>query len=237
MEKGRFIWADLSTYNVSKSLAFYASVFDWKFSDEAGYYLLSNSDAVIAGLYETPPFFKKIKMPHFWMSYFQVPSVSDASKIAASMGGKVELTDIPFYNGNISLIRDPMGAGFTVYDGQDLQIAKDSNNKSILKTELHTSNLEEVMPFYAAVFDWTYEKVDETTVEVLINNQKSNIQLKQIPNTLKGNYEYWVLTFSILKLEVTKNRLLKEGAQIIIHEENKLLISDDSNEAFFYLES
>jgi len=171
------------------------------------------------------------------MSYFQVPSVSKASKIATSIGGKVELTDIPFYNGKISLIRDPMGAGFTVYDGQDLQIAKDSNNKSILKTELHTSDLEKIMPFYAAVFNWTYEKVDETTYEVLINNKKSNIRLRQIPNSLKGKYEYWVITFPVPDVEAAENRLLQEGAQIISKEENKFLISDDSNEAFFYIES
>jgi len=209
-KQGEFIWADLSTYDPIESIQFYKSVFDWELTNSSGYYISTIKDSIVAGIYETPAFFKKIKMPHFWMSYFQVGSALDTSKIAEAHGGKVEINDIEFYNGKISLIRDPLGAGFTIYDGDDLQFSKDGQNSSIVQTELHASDLNKVMPFYSALFNWEYKD-------------------------LKGKFEYWVLTFKVGDLESTTQRMTTNGGQIISDEKNKLLSSDNSNEAFFYI--
>ncbi len=237
MHQGDFIWADLSTYNTVKSIEYYRSVFNWEITNNEGYYILTNNEAVIGGLYETPAFFKKIKMPHFWMSYFQVQSVSDTSRIAESLGGKIEISNIPFYNGIIALIRDPMGAGFTIYEGKDLQLGTNTSNQPLLKTELHTSNIEKVKPFYSGIFDWNYEEVESGNHIVLINKQKSNIKLREIPNELKGKYEYWVITVHVAKIDKIKERIIRMGGIIIETEENKILVADNSHEAFFYIEN
>jgi len=236
LKKGNFIWADLSSYNTSKSIAYYTSVFDAEVFDEEGYFLLAKNKSVFAGLYETPPFFKKIKMPHFWMSYFYVPSMSQATTIAKEIGGKVEISDVPFYNGKISLIRDPLGAGFTIYDGQDLQFSKDVQHKSMIKTELHTSDIERVKPFYSEIFGWKYKMIDNATYDVYIDNEQTSIKLRQIPNNLKGSIEYWVLAFKVADIDKVKKRINEEGGRIIEKEDNKLLVSDNSHEAFYYVE-
>ena len=236
MHQGDFIWADLSTYNTSKSIEYYRSVFNWEIVSNEGYHILTNHEAVIGGLYETPAFFQKIKMPHFWMSYFQVRSVSDITRIAESLGGKVELSDIPFYNGHIALIRDPMGAGFTIYEGQDLQLGTSTLNQPLLKTELHTSNLKKVKPFYSEIFNWKYVEVERDTYQVLINQQESNIRLREIPNDLKGKYEYWVITVQLEEIDKIKDRIIGQGGRVIENEGNRILVSDNSNEAFFYIE-
>ena len=237
MAKGNFIWADLSTYNTRASVNYYSTVFDWEVSDDGGYHILTKNETTIAGLYETPSFFKKIGMPHFWMSYFQVASVSEATKIAESNGGKVELTNLPFSNGKIALIRDPLGAGFTIYEGNDLQLSINEKNRSLLKTELHTSDLERVRTFYSEIFGWSYNELDNSTYDVLINNEASNIRMLEVPNKLKGKYEYWVLTFKIKDVATIYDRILKAGGQLIFEETDRILVSDNSNEAFFYIES
>lgn len=237
MNHGDFIWADLSTYSTTKSIEFYRSLFDWRISNNEGYHILTNSKFVICGLYETPPFFQKIKMPHFWMSYFQVESVSDVIQIAESLGGKVEISNIPFYNGNIALIRDPLGAGFTIYEGKDLQLGKYTLNQPILKTELHTSNFEKVKTFYSEIFNWEFEEIENSTHQILLKEQKLNIKIREIPNNLKGNFEYWVLTFQVAEIDKTKEQINRLGGNIIEIEENKILVSDNSNEAFFYIQA
>ena len=59
MANQNFIWADLSTYAPEKSKDFYQKVFGWQFHNEADYWLAYNGTKTIAGLYETPDFFKK----------------------------------------------------------------------------------------------------------------------------------------------------------------------------------
>jgi len=153
MKSSKFIWADLSTYNPSSSIEFYKSVFGWELSDMNKYYLASLGNEAVAGIFETPEFLKKIKMPHFWMSYFQVESTPKAVEIAESLGAKIELTT-DFNNGKIALIRDPQGAGFTVYDGYELHFPINQTNGTIINTELHVSNIQNVIPFYKALFNW-----------------------------------------------------------------------------------
>lgn len=236
MAEGTFIWADLSTYDTKKSTAFYSSLFDWHTKDVDGYTMLSSEGSVVAGLYETPAFFKKINMPHFWMSYFQVTDVSELSGFADSLGGKVEINTIPFYNGNISLIRDSMGAGFTVYDGNTLQFSADNANHSIIGTELHTSNMDKSLSFYRGLFNWEFVEDGSHRYQVMINSAASNIYIYELSNAIKGKYEYWTISFQTSNMTELKNHALKLNGSIISEESNRVLITDDSGEAFFYVQ-
>jgi len=235
MGKGELIWADLSTYGTKSSIDFYSDVFGWNLIDESGYFISTLDDLPIAGLYETPAFFKKIKMPHFWMSYFQVDSVTETSQIAASHGGKVEINNIDFYNGKISLIRDPLGAGFTIYEGKDLGLPRTLKNNHIISTELHVSKLDEVMSFYNTIFDWRYVKNDENAYQIYIGDKLTNIRMMEIPKDFKGTYEYWVLTFKVKNVAESIKLIKKKGGQIINMESGRSMSSDNSGEAFFYI--
>ncbi|MGV6830529.1 MAG: VOC family protein [bacterium] len=236
MKSGAFIWADLSTYNVSSSANFYNSVFGWHWYDMSSYLLAQTNNQAIAGLYETPAFFQKIKMPHFWMSYFQVTNVEDAITSAEQFGGKVELKDTTFNEGNIALIRDPQGAGFTVYDGNALHFPKGIINNTIIATELQVSNLEHILPFYKAIFGWQYQQLDTDTYQVISDSESNAITLREIPNSIKGNYEYWVTTIKVTDLNKTKEAIETHGGNLITVEGSRLMCCDNSQEAFFYIQ-
>ena len=79
--------------------------------------------------------------------------------------------------------------------------------------------------------------MDNSTYDVLINNEASDIRMLEVPNKLKGKYEYWVLTFKIKDVATIYDRILKTGGQMIFEETDRILVSDKSNEAFFYIES
>lgn len=231
MTKGNFIWADLSTYNTTTSIRFYTEVFGWDIIDNDGYFMSAKDSYPIAGIYETPPFFQKIKMPHFWMSYFQVDSASAAAETAEAHGGKVELKDKGFNNGQIALIRDPQGAGFTVYDGNELFLNSRQGHGAITETELHVSDTKKVLPFYSQIFNWKYIESEQGTYKV----GGRNITIREIPNSIKGKFEYWVTTILVKDLKYTTNQIIKNGGGVISEEYGRNLMTDNSGESFFYI--
>jgi len=237
MELGQFIWADLSTYNTEKSIQFYKKVFGWKISDLQNYHLAQVNSFPVAGIFETPAFLQKIKMPHFWMSYFQVKSTEKAVAVAENLGAKIEVKPTDFNNGKIALIRDPQGAGFSVYDGEELNLPKNKVHGTIIKTELHVSNVENIIPFYNALFDWNLTKISEDIYQPKPATYQSQTLIKKIDNTLKGKYEYWATSILVDNLEATTKTIIENGGQVIVNEEGRNMMSDNSEEAFFYLES
>ena len=58
----------------------------------------------------------------------------------------------------------------------------------------------------------------------------------EIPNQLKGKFEYWVCTFGVDNLQKAQKRILQEGGSVINTETHKLLCADNSHEAFFYIQ-
>jgi len=95
MNHGKFIWVDLSTFQLNEAKSFYQKVFNWQFHAKPKGYenALPNefSNQSIAAIYEMPAFFQKIKMPSFWMSYIAVSDITQAIKVAKKHGGKIEI--------------------------------------------------------------------------------------------------------------------------------------------------
>lgn len=231
-----FVWADLSTYNPDSSKRFYEQVFGWSFHDAGGYFVAMQGASEVAGLFETPDFFKQIKMPHFWMSYIAVEDALATAELARDFAGaKVELTD-EFYGGKVALIRDPQGAGFTVYDGGRLAGRKLEPGHMIWN-ELHVSDASNVIPFYERLFGWTINKTDSSDRHHVLDSRQEHIaDTLVLPNTVKGEYEYWVCTFVVDNLDQTRNRAEENGGGVVIGEGERLLLHDNSGEAFFYIQ-
>ncbi len=232
-----FVWADLSTYDTRKSKTFYEQVFGWKFYDSGGYFVAMQGAAEIAGLFETPDFFKKINMPHFWMSYITVADALKTAEIAREFDdAKVELTD-DFYGGKIALIRDPQGAGFTVYDGGKLD-SKKIKTGHLIWNELHVSDVTRVIPFYERLLGWKINPSQTTDKYHMFNSEREHVaDITVIPNEIKGKYEYWVCTFGVDDLNRAKQQIIKNGGNVIFDEGERVMMHDNSGEAFFYIQS
>ena len=162
MAHGDFIWADLSSYRPDVTRPFYSQLFEWKFDDYAAHVGKSPT----AGLFQMPQKFMDMGMPSFWMSYIAVDDVAQVVKTANEMGGKIELGPAEFEGGGqYALIRDPLGARFTVYSGSALDGAATGVNARLGHT-LIVSNAKAVMPFYSALFDWNFEAAGHETFEI-----------------------------------------------------------------------
>lgn len=229
-------YADLSTYNISSSITFYEKVFGWKFESWDENYLMARAEgALVAGLYEMPLRFKQMRMPHFWMTYIRVDNVSEAVELATKNNGKIELQEqIPYFS-EIALIRDPSGAGFTIHNSDLLQSRVNNAPNQLIWNELHVSNSQLVIDFYAKVFSWKAEKLDSFSFKIT-NEKGSHItDFHEIPNSIKGRYEYWICSFQVESVDKTKEKILSNGGAVIHVEPNRILCTDNSQEAFFYI--
>jgi len=229
-----FIWTDLSTYQVKESIAFYSKLFHWEFDNYENYFVGGVNGQAEVGIYETPAFFQKIKMPHFWMNYIQVENLDDLVKEAPLLNAKVELKNEPFYGGKIALIRDPMGAGFTLYEGYEL--GQNNNNKqSIVARELHTSNAAANLEFYTKLFQWQINKISQQEYHINNSEGKEVGKILEIENSVKGKYEYWVTQFAARNYKDILPKIKQLNGEVILDEGHRMLVTDKFKEAFFYL--
>ena len=230
---GSFIWADLSSFRPATTRAFYTSLLGWRF-DGNDYAIATAQGRPIAGSFEMPAFFQKIRMPSFWMSYMQVDNVETAMEIATAQGGKVELGPEPFDGGGrIALIRDPLGAGFTVYEGSALPADQNTGRQH----GLFVSDAAAVMPFYTALFGWIFGS-DKDGTRTITNGDTQIAHLHEIPDpALRGTEEYWAVMVPATAKSLAQIDSLggKIEAQFDVPEGPVTVIHDPDGAALFLL--
>ena len=234
MKLNSIIFADLSTYSPEKSMLFYERVFGWYYYKSNNYHNAFLGNNQVTGLYETPEKFKQMRMPHFWMTYMQVRDVSHAVSKAKALGGIIEMEQFLDNFGKIALIRDPKGAGFTVYEGEALKSTRTEKNlNTLIWNELHVSDANTVIPFYEGIFNWKFQQENEHHFKVY-NQSEYIADVLEIQNDYKGKYEYWICTFGVDDLDTTTAKIISNGGKLIKDEGHRRLFTDHSGEAFFY---
>ena len=235
MKDNEFIYADLSTYDLITAKNFYTTVFGWSyFNSGEDYWVAYAGNQEASGLYETPQKFKDMNMPSFWMSYIQVDDVEFTAGQARELGGIIELMDLDASIGKIALIRDPSGAGFTIYEGDRLNARTDNVFNTMVWNELFVSAIDQVQYFYETIFDWKIVSVDENKSDILDSNGAVISSINQVDNSLKGKYEYWAVFFRVRNLKETKRTIVNHGGSIV-YEDNETTLAADPFGAFFHL--
>ena len=116
---GTLCWADLSTSDQNLSGAFYGDLFGWKImkEDEApahNYWHIQNGENFIGGI--PPAAHRDPKIPPHWEIYLQVSNCDAIASTAKQLGARLYLPPTDFENvGRISVIADPQGAVFSVF--------------------------------------------------------------------------------------------------------------------------
>ncbi len=234
MKENNFVFADLSTYELATAKQFYSAVFNWFYDSSSDYSMATHGGNEISGLYETPQKFKEMNMPSFWMSYIQVNSVERTVEQATELGGIIEVVDLNSPIGKIALIRDPAGAGFTIYEGDLLNSRYENSKNALVWNELHVSSVAKVAPFYEGIFNWSIKAAGNDTYNVLNGAGEKISTIRQIDNSIKGKYEYWGVFFAVENVQKTKNIVLQNGGSLIYEDENFTALADSFG-AFFHI--
>lgn len=233
MLKNDFVWTDLSTFDLDRSITFYSQVFDWNYqSTDSIYYTAQTDGKEVSGLYLMPEKFQKFNLPSFWMSYINVTDIDSVIKTAKQYGGKVEMVDKENIIGQIALIRDPLGSGFTVYEGDYLNARSSGHESSYHKSELIVSDISKVKSFYENLFDWTIREVSKTHCRIYNGSSNHIAEIIEVPNSIKGKDEYWGVYFYTDDLNLAICKVLENGGSIVHEEKHSVLCKDPFGAAF-----
>ena len=187
-----------------------------------------------------PQKFQKINMPSFWMSYIQVPNIEETVRVAEQQGAKIEVRpQAAPGGGRIALIRDPAGAGFTCYEGDQLgSIDTVAAKGQRVWHELHVSDLAKVKDFYATVFQWHIRPTNQADRHEIYYAGQLIAGIQVTSNEIKGDKEYWGVYFSTNNLQSTQTRIKQAGGQIVAEQpvgERAAILAYDSQGAAFYV--
>lgn len=229
-----FTWCDLSTFRPSVTKPFYARLFGWQFDGTSDYDYASVGGAEVAAVFQMPDKLREIGMPSFWMSYVSVPDVAAKVEIARGSGGRIEL-ERPDH----ALIRDPLGAGFTVY--QDAQPAMPDGLGTRAGHAYFCSDIAAVEPFYKALFGWEFDALGESVWRVRSQDGEQMCFAYQLPDAVRGKEQYWAVLFNTGSLASATETALSAGAtghvSTVLQEGPASLIHDPDGAAFFLIES
>lgn len=117
-EPGAMVWNQLVTSDVAGAEAFYTELFGWTTDAledaDPPFTVWRNRDGWLNGaVTERPP-----GAPPTWLVYFATTDLDGALERVAELGGRpiVPVTSIEI--GRFSVVGDPQGAAFTLYEGQ-----------------------------------------------------------------------------------------------------------------------
>lgn len=117
-DTGCLAWNDLQTANPSPAADFYSALLGWEMEPieqggEVVYVTIKNGSSANGGIMPS----QNDGPPH-WLPYFTVASCNDALAKARDLGGEVLAGPMDIGAGKISVLRDPQGAVFAVYEGE-----------------------------------------------------------------------------------------------------------------------
>ena len=109
-------WNELITADFDKAKTFYDGLVGWKNTtpsfDSSGNYVVFNSgEHMAAGLMKP-----QAEHPPTWMSYFLVEDIKGYTERVKTLGGNVLMAGIEIPIGKISVVMDPTGATFGLFE-------------------------------------------------------------------------------------------------------------------------
>lgn len=231
MAYGHFLWNDLSTFDLAAAKADYAKLFDWSFSGDASYeYAMLHGDEV-AALFPMPPRLASINMPSFWMSYVHVENLDGTvEKARRHDGAIIEIEPQAFSaDARIALVRDPSGAGFTLYEGPDIAPRLEGVGR-VTETYHHVPDIALIEAFYRDLFGWKFIRVADTPWPVYAIRHPDGSVLahaEEVPETVRGKFRYWMPCFTVEAVDETVSEIRARNGTVTAElTEGRLLVAD-----------
>ncbi len=222
--RGKFVWYELMTNDMTAAQAFYTSVVGWGAKDagmpQMPYVLFSTGDAQIAGLMGVPQD-RDANVPPFWSGYVAVDDVDASTAEAKRAGATVfrEPTDIPNV-GRFSFIADPQGAMIALFKGtmdQPPALPPAGTAGLIGWRELHAAQWDRVWDFYAKLFGWQKGEAMDMgpmgTYQIIMNGgEMLGGMMTKAPAEPQP---YWAYYINVDAIDAAQARVTKGGGKVL----------------------
>jgi len=159
-------WVDLMSPDVDAAKKYYGAVFGWDADDQTDddgnytYTLYFQDGKVVTGMGAQPP--EMAGVPPTWNTYIAVEDPAATAAKVTEAGGGVMMPPMQVMSaGEMAIFTDPSGAAFSVWKAGDHFGAEICNEPDTWSwNELLSRDIDAVLPFYSAVFGWTYDPMD-----------------------------------------------------------------------------
>ena len=165
-QPGMFSWADLTTPDLEGSKKFYTELLGLDFvgvpMGEYGVYVMLNKGGKnVCAMFQMDDSMKVQTGGHpFWQSYFTVDDADESTAKARDLGGNVLMGPFDVFDaGRMSVIQDPTGAVFSIWQPKD-HVGADLFGEpgALAWNELYTTDTDVAAGFYGGLFGWSAQK-------------------------------------------------------------------------------
>lgn len=162
---GMFCWNELSSNDLQKAKVFYAELFNWQLQespiDDVGnvYIMFQKNNHDLGAMYKGKEELERQGINTHWLGYVAVDSVDETVTKIEAAGGEILIKPMDVFTaGRMALAKDPGGARFALWQGNEHKGAKlIGETNTVCWNELATRHLAECQKFYQAVFNWQAE--------------------------------------------------------------------------------
>jgi uncharacterized protein len=218
-EPGTFSWVDLSTSDAGGAKVFYGELFGWEFEDNevpgGGVYTMCHlqGDAVAAIIQQD-------EQPGHWNNYVTVVSADETTAKAKQLGAHV--FEEPFdvvEAGRMAVFADPSGAMLCVWQPREHIGARRVNDPGCFTwNDLQTGDPETAADFYAALFGWETEPIEEggRLVYVTIRNAgRTNGGIMPMAEQHGDTPPHWLVYFTVLSCDDAAGKVRELGGEVL----------------------
>ncbi|GAA1976528.1 VOC family protein [Catenulispora subtropica] len=210
-------WAELGTGDVPGSGAFYAGLFGWTVEtdprEEAGGYTMCSVDgapvAAMSPLYAPG-------QPVAWTVSFAVSDADSTAVRTADQGGTVILAPMDVFDiGRFSVLQDPAGAVFCVWQPQTFQgFGLWDEPGAVCWVELATRDVPSANAFYQTVFGWSIS--DDEYPHLSVDDRQfggvQDLDKNRMPADVPP---HWLLYFKTEDAAASAAKATELGAEVL----------------------
>ena len=220
-------WVDISSPDVDASKEFYTTVFGWDATDELDddgnriYVSFTLGGKSVAGLGGQPPGMPD-GMPAVWNTYVTTDDVAATTERVTAAGGSVLMPAMQVMDaGEMAIFTDPGGAAFSVWKpGQSIGAELCNEPNTYSWNELMTRDIDGALPFYSAVFGWTYEQQDMGPAgiyHVISGGESGGLGgLMGMPSGVPEQVpNHWGVYFTVTDVDATTASITAAGGQVV----------------------
>ena len=220
---GTFSWTDLATTDQAAAKAFYTALFGWEIQDmPAGegvmYSMAFLNGKPVAAIAPQPEQQREAGVPSAWNSYISVDDVDAATTRAGELGANVHAPAFDVLDaGRMSVIQDPQGAFFMLWQAKDHIGAGLVNAPGALSwNELGSPDLDGSAKFYGDLLGWTTAEMEGADPKYLVISTADGHANGGIRPPAPGTPPFWLVYFATDDIDATLAKAGELGGTVLV---------------------
>jgi predicted enzyme related to lactoylglutathione lyase len=216
-EPGEPTWIDLTTPDVTATVAFYGALFGWTAEEGlpefGGYASFLKNGKKVAGVMPL----MDASMPPVWTSYVSTDDADKTAALVSDNGGTVYAPPMDVADlGRMAVFADPVGAAFGVWQpGTHTGAELVDEEGTFTWTELSTRDQAKALPFYESVLGWTAKSMDGYTEFQLGGTSVAGCM--DMPDMVPADVpSYWMPYFAADDPEAKAKQAAGLGATVLV---------------------